>query len=62
MAFDTEFERDILAFASKDVAFREKAKRVLGDHGMTDGHHDWVWGLLKTLPRSDVLGSHNRSA
>ena len=55
MAFDLEFEKDILARAAKDATYREAGKRLLNEHTFSDIRHGWLWRLMASLMPGDRL-------
>jgi replicative DNA helicase len=55
MAFDLDFERDILSQAARDSSYRESAKRLLNEHTFSDARHGWLWNVMATLSPGDRL-------
>ena len=53
--FNVEMERDILAKAISDPAYRERARRVLTKHSFTDPDHGWLWQTMAAMPAGDIV-------
>lgn len=54
MAYDAEFEREVLARALRDASYRAEARRTVDSSCFQSPEHAWLWKAIETRPSNEA--------